>query len=254
MISNNLNGKVALVTGASGGLGEHFSLLLASHGASVAIAARRVKKLKLLSQRIEDVGGSALVVDLDVTDADSVNAAIESITENLGAIDVLINNAGIADSRTFIKLDESSWNSTLNVNLTGAWRVAHRVSQDMVKNNVQGCIVNISSILGMRSGFGHSAYSVSKAGVVQLTKSMALELGRKGIRVNALCPGYFETDINAEYFATKAGAEYLKGTPAGRAGKLTELDAPLMLLCTDAGSFINGVALPVDGGHLVDSL
>ncbi len=254
MTSNMLAGKIALVTGASSGLGAHFAQVLASQGASIALAARRGDKLQSVSEHIDSKGGKAIVVDLDVTSEASVEAAISTISGKLGVIDILINNAGIADSRTFLKLDEDSWHNTLSVNLNGAWRVAHRVSQLMVASKVQGSIVNISSILGVRVGFGHSAYSVSKAGVVQMTKAMALELGKKGIRVNALCPGYIKTDINADYFSTDDGKEYLKSTPAGRAGELSELEGPLLLLCSEAGSFINGVALPVDGGHLVSSL
>ena len=140
------------------------------------------------------------------------------------------------------------------MNLNGAWRVARAVTTQMVATQTSGCVVNIASILGLRVGFGNSAYAVSKAGVVQMTKAMALELGSKGIRVNAICPGYIETDINADYFTTEKGQAYIKTTPAGRTGRLDELDGPLLLLCSEAGSFINGVALPVDGGHLVSSL
>lgn len=253
-MTHGLEGKVALITGASSGLGEHFAQLLAQHGARVVIAARRVDRLNTLQKKIEQAGGQALAVEMDVSSEQSVDAALNKIKEELGVVSVLINNAGMADSRSFLKLDENSWQTTLDVNLTGAWRVAHRVSQQMVENSVAGCIVNIASILGLRVGFGHSSYAVSKAGIVQLTRSMALELSRKNIRVNALCPGFIETEINSEYFATKEGQEYVKTTPAGRVGKLTELDAPLLLLCTESGSFINGVALPVDGGHLVSSL
>lgn len=251
---SGLANKVALVTGASGGLGEHFAQLLARSGATVVLAARRRDKLELLRERICSTGGKALSVTMDVSEESSVTEALREIGDAVGGISVLINNAGIADSRTFLKLDEDSWHKTLDVNLNGAWRVAHLVSQSMVAAARPGCIVNIASILGLRVGFGNSAYAVSKAGIVQMTKSMALELGRKGIRVNALCPGYIETDINADYFATEQGQAYIQGTPAGRLGQMEELDGALLLLCSDAGSFINGIALPVDGGHLVSSL
>ncbi len=249
-----LTGKIVLVTGASSGLGEHFSAVLAASGARVVIAARRLDRLQAVQQRIEGSGGSALAVAMDVTDEHSVAAALQSVQEQVGAVDVLVNNAGMADSRTFLKLDEESWRRTLEVNLNGAWRVAHQVSRQMVAEGGKGVILNIASILGLRVGFGNSAYAVSKAALVQMTRAMALELGPKGIRVNALCPGYIATEINADYFATKQGTDYIKSTPAGRTGTLAELDGPLLLLCSDAGSFINGVALPVDGGHMVSSL
>lgn len=249
-----LTGKVVLVTGASSGLGEHFSEVLAAAGARVVIAARRLDRLQVSQQRIEDNGGSALAVAMDVTDEHSVAAALQVVKDQLGGVDVLVNNAGMADSRTFLKLDEESWRRTLDVNLNGAWRVAHHVSRQMVAEGGKGVILNIASILGLRVGFGNSAYAVSKAGLVQMTRAMALELGPKGIRVNALCPGYIATEINAEYFASKQGTDYIRSTPAGRTGTLSELDGPLILLCSDAGSFINGVALPVDGGHMISSL
>ena len=251
---SGIKGKVALVTGASSGLGKHFASLLARNGALVVLAARRADKLESLRATIEQKGGKAIALTMDVTSDISVSEALEEIQSRFDTPSILINNAGMADSKSFLKLDEMSWKRTLDVNLDGAWRVAHQTSQAMVASNQSGCIVNIASILGLRVGFGHTAYAVSKAGLVQLTKSMALELGKKGIRVNALCPGFVETDINRDFFASTQGREYLKQTPAGRAGQLEELDGAMLLLCSDAGSFINGVALPVDGGHLVSSL
>lgn len=256
-VSNTIDGitdNVVLITGASSGLGAHFARLFARKGASVVLAARRKDKLESLRQQILDGGGQAMVVGMDVTSETSVSKAVLSIEDTVGAITVLINNAGMADSKSFLKLTESSWQSTLDVNLSGAWRVAHQVSLRMVASGKPACILNIASILGLRVGFGHSAYAASKAGLVQLTRAMALELGPKGIRVNALCPGFIQTEINAEYFATQQGQHYLKNTPAGRAGRLEELDGAVLLLCGDAGSFINGVALPVDGGHLLGTL
>ena len=250
----DLRGQVALVTGASSGLGEHFAQVLAGCGAKVAIVARRVDKLQALRSKINDAGGHAFALEMDVSSVASVEDALAGIHSELGNVSILINNAGMADSRSFLKMDEENWRKTMDVNLDGAWRVAHRVSQQMVSSGTSGSIVNIASILGLRQGFGHTAYAVSKAGVVQMTKSMALELSRKSIRVNALCPGYIETEINADYFSTEAGREYVGTTPAGRVGRLEELDGPLLMLCSDAGSFVNGVALAVDGGHLVGGL
>ncbi|MGQ7846228.1 SDR family NAD(P)-dependent oxidoreductase [Granulosicoccus sp. 3-233] len=247
-------GRVALVTGASSGLGAHFAQVLARAGAIVVVAARRRDKLETVSASIRDDGGQVMAVTMDVTNEDSVAQALQTVHEQLGTIGILINNAGMAESKTFHKLDEDKWRRTLTVNLDGAWRVAHQVTRHLIAEGQAGVVVNIASILGLRVGFGHSAYAVSKAGLIQLTRSMALELGPRGIRVNALCPGYIATDINADYFATPEGADYIRSTPAGRTGRLTELDGPLLLLCSDAGSFINGIALPVDGGHLVSSL
>ena len=250
----DLTGQVALVTGASSGLGEHFAQVLAGSGAKVAIVARRVDRLQALQAKISDEGGHAFALEMDVSSVASVDTALETIKRELGDLSVLINNAGMAESKSFLKMDEENWRKTMDVNLDGAWRVAHRVSQQMVTSGTTGSIINIASILGLRQGFGHTAYAVSKAGVVQMTKSMALELSRKGVRVNALCPGYIETEINAEYFSTVAGREYVQTTPAGRVGRLDELDGPLLMLCSEAGSFVNGVALAVDGGHLVGGL
>jgi NAD(P)-dependent dehydrogenase (short-subunit alcohol dehydrogenase family) len=250
----DLTGHIALITGASSGLGDHFAQVLAACGAKVAIVARRVDRLQALQVKITDAGGHALAVEMDVSSQASVESALAAIQQELGNVSILVNNAGMAESRSFLKMDEQNWRKTMDVNLDGAWRVAHRVSQQMVTSGTKGSIVNIASILGLRQGFGHTAYAVSKAGVVQMTKSMALELAQKGVRVNALCPGYIETEINADYFATNAGREYVKTTPAGRVGQLEELDGPLLMLCSEAGSFVNGVALAVDGGHLVGGL
>ena len=253
-LASGLDGRIALVTGASSGLGEHFARVLAKAGATVVATARRIDKLELLVADIIDNGGQALALPMDVCDERSVSMTLDEIERRLGCVTTLVNNAGVADSRTFLKLDEQSWHDTLAVNLSGAWRVAHAVTTRMVAQGQQGCVVNIASILGLRVGFGNSAYAVSKAGLVQMTRAMALELGPKGIRINALCPGYIATHINAEFFATDQGKAYLQATPAGRTGRLDELTGPLMLLVSDAGSFINGVALPVDGGHLISSL
>lgn len=246
--------RVALVTGASSGLGAHFAEVLAKAGAVVVVAARRQERLEAVADAIRSAGGRVTSVPMDVTDEHSVAQALQSVEKQLGPVSILVNNAGMAESRTFLKLDEEKWHRTLEVNLNGAWRVAHQVTRRLVAEKQPGVVVNIASILGLRVGFGNSAYAVSKAGLVQMTQAMALELGPRGIRVNALCPGYIATDINADYFATAEGADYIRSTPAGRTGKLSELDGPLLLLCSDAGSFINGVALPVDGGHLVSSL
>ncbi len=250
----SLAGRTALVTGASSGLGAHFSRVIAAAGATVAVAARRVDRLDTLVADISADGGRAFAVAMDVTDADSVQQALDSVEQQIGTVDVLVNNAGVADSRHCLEEDEASWDYTMEANLKGAWRVAHGVARRSVADRRNCSIVNIASILGLRVGFGLSTYAISKAGVVQMTRAMALELAGKGVRVNAICPGYFATEMNSDYLNSSAGQAYLADTPAGRMGELPELDGALLLLASDAGSFINGVALPVDGGHLLKSL
>jgi len=250
----SLEGKVALVTGASSGLGEHFAEVLARAGAKVVLGARRKDKLDAIVSRIVERGGQAAACDLDVTQSQSIVEALDSAEQFFGSANILINNAGVAVSSRFINIDEQGWDRTMDTNLKGAWRVAQAFSQRLLNAKSAGCIVNISSILGLRVGFGESAYAISKAGLVQMTKTMAMELACKGIRVNALCPGYFKTELNADYFDSDQGREMIERSTAGRVGDPSELDGPLLMLCSDAGSFVNGVALPVDGGHLVSSL
>jgi NAD(P)-dependent dehydrogenase (short-subunit alcohol dehydrogenase family) len=250
----SLHGKVALVTGASSGLGAHFARVLAQAGATVAVAARRTDRLAALVSELESAGARALAVAMDVTSADSVDNALNVVEESLGVVTVLVNNAGVADAKYCLKVDEENWDFTMEPNLKGAWRVATGMARRCAAAGSGGSIVNIASILGLRVGFGQSTYATSKAALVQLTKSMALELGAKGIRVNALCPGYFLTDMNESYLNSEAGRAMLDTTPFRRSGELSELDGPLLLLASDAGSFMTGAAVPVDGGHLVSSL
>ena len=250
----SMQNKVVLVTGASSGLGAHFAKVMANAGAKVIVTARREQKLKQLVEEISATGGEASALALDVTNSDAVEGVIKNATRLYGPIDCLVNNAGVADPKRFVNVEEADWQFVLETNLTGAWRVAKAVATQMVNSNTKGSIVNIASILGLRVGFGDSTYAISKAGVIQMTKAMCLELASKNIRVNALCPGYFETEMNTDYFNTEKGQAYLQTTTAKRLGQLDELTAPLMLLCSDEGSFINGIALPVDGGHLNTSL
>ena len=251
---HSLDGKVAFITGASSGLGEHFAQVLASAGATVVVAARRAEKLEALVKKIQKSGGTAYATNLDVTDDDSIAKALDYAIKAAGSVDILVNNAGVATGGNCWELESDDYDYIMNTNLKGAWRVATLVARYLVETKKPGAIVNIASILGIRVGMHQSNYAISKAGVVQMTKSMALELGRKGIRVNALCPGYFRTDINGDFFDTPQGQAFIQTMPARRTGELHELDGPLLLLCSEAGSFMNGVALPVDGGHLVSGL
>jgi len=191
---------------------------------------------------------------MDVTSAASVDEALNNIENELGTVTTLINNAGVADSRHCLKVDEESWDFVMNTNLKGAWRIAQAVAQRCVTAGSSGSIVNIASILALRVGFGESSYATSKAALVQLTKSMALELGTKGVRVNAICPGYFSTEMNDTFLASESGQKMLQKGAFKRAGNLEELNGPVLMLCSDAGSFMTGAAIPVDGGHLLSSL
>lgn len=246
----SMKGKVALVTGASSGLGEHFAKVLAKAGAKVIVGARRTEKLAKLVEVIKAEGGEALAVPLDVTQPDSIEAALNTAEATFGLVNVLINNAGVTDPKKFVDVDEASWQFTLDTNLNGVWRVAHAVVERLYQHHSGGSIVNISSIYGLSVNIRGSSYAVSKAGVIQLTKAMATELVRRNIRVNALCPGYFESEMSQGLI----GSDYINNTPSQRMGKAEELSGPLLLLASDAGAFITGVALPVDGGHLVTSL
>jgi NAD(P)-dependent dehydrogenase (short-subunit alcohol dehydrogenase family) len=250
----DVSGKTALVTGASSGFGAHFARLLAAHGARVVVAARRLERLNSLVEEIQEAGGEASAAALDVTDAASVTAAFEAAEAAFGVVDIVSNNAGVAVSKWAVNIDEDDWDFVLDTNLKGAWLVASEAGRRMIAAEKPGSIVNTASILGMRVALTTSSYSASKAGLISLTQSLALEWSRYGIRVNALCPGYFVTELNADFFSTEKGREYLRNTPAGRSGELDELSAPFMLLASEAGSFINGTALPVDGAHHIASM
>jgi len=249
-----LAGRTALVTGANGGLGSHFAQTLAKAGASVAVAARRVDSLADVRAAIERAGGRATAIALDVTEPASVAAAFDSAAAALGPVTVVVNNAGIAITKPLLEHTEADWQQVIEVNLNGAWRVAQAAARHMVKHAQGGSIVNIASILGLRISAQVPSYAASKAALLQLTKAMALELARHKIRVNALAPGYVETGINREFFASEAGQALIKRIPQRRIGKPDELDGPLLLLASDAGSFMTGAVVTVDGGHVINTL
>ena len=247
-----LDGKVALVTGASGGLGRHFAQVLAAAGATVVLAARRVDKL---ADAAAALGPRAHAVALDVADAASVTDAFAAAEAAAGGpVTVVVNNAGIADTGAALDVTPEDWDRVLDTNLTGAFLVAQAAARRLRATGSPGSIVNIASIAGLRPAGAVAAYCASKAGLVHLTKALALEWARHGIRVNALCPGYIETDINTDFFATDAGQALVKRIPQRRLGKPEELDAPLLLLASDASPYLTGAVLAVDGGHLVSSL
>ena len=247
----DLTGKVALITGASSGLGRHFSKTLSEAGATVILSARRVGNLMELQNELK---GNSHVYSLDVTSNESVENLFQEIKNEFGSADILINNAGVNDTRKFKDLDEESWNFVLETNLNGAFRVAKSFTDLLLEQNKPGSVVNIASILGLRVGLNLTSYAAAKAGLVQLTKSMALELARSGIRVNAIAPGYILTEINDDFFKTEEGQNYIKSIPMNRLGLESELDGLLLLLASDASSFMTGSIIPVDGGHLINPL
>ncbi len=247
----DLQGKSALVTGASGVLGLYFAELLARNGVSVALAARRKEALDEAVARIRSAGGDARALPMDVSDGTSVAAAFAQAPDGF---DILINNAGIAGAVPALDLDEAGWDQVLDVNLKGSFLVAQAAARALKQAGRGGAIVNIASVLGLRVAGNVSAYAASKAGIIQLTKALALEWARHGIRVNALCPGYIETEMNTAFFASEAGQGMVRRIPQRRLGKPEELAGALLLLASDAGSYMTGSTIEVDGGHLVSSL
>ena len=243
-----LDGKCALVTGASSGLGRHFALTLAGAAADVALAARRVDKLQELAREIEAMGRQAVPVAMDVTNSASVAAAVEAAETGLGQIDILINNAGVASLGGVLEQSQADWDAVMRTNLDGVCHCAREVGRRMAKSG-GGSIINIASILALGVSPGLGAYAVSKAAVAQFTKAMAVDVARFNIRVNAIAPGYFATDMNSDYLDSEAGQAMMKRVPQRRFGDLTDLDAPLLLLAGDGASYMTGVILPVDGGH-----
>jgi NAD(P)-dependent dehydrogenase (short-subunit alcohol dehydrogenase family) len=249
-----LDGRVALVTGASSGLGAHFARLLAAEGARVALTARRIERIEAGAQEIAATGGEARAWAMDVTDASSVGDAVASVAATLGRIDILINNAGIAATTPFLDQDEEGWRAIIETNLSGMMRVGREVAKRMVARGQGGAIVNVASILGLRAAAQLAPYAAAKAGVLSLTQTMALELARHAVRVNALAPGYIETDLNREFLRGPGGQGLVKRVPLRRFGEPADLDGALLLLASDAGRFITGITLPVDGGHLLSFL
>jgi NAD(P)-dependent dehydrogenase (short-subunit alcohol dehydrogenase family) len=250
----DVRGKVALVTGASSGIGNHFARLLAANGATVVAAARRTDKLASLVEEIVQAGGKAIAVPMDVTSRDSVVKAIAEAAKRAGVPDIVVNNAGIAQGKASIELTEEDWRNVLGTNLDGAWRVAQESAKAMISAGKGGSIVNIASVLGLRVANALLAYATAKAGLVQATKALALEWARHRIRVNAIAPGYIETDMTRAFFQTEAGQALVKRVPQRRIGQPSDLDGALLLLVSDASSYMTGSIVVVDGGHVVNSL
>jgi len=250
----DLSGKVALVTGASSGLGVHFARTLASAGASVAIAARRADRLASLQAELQKAGSKAAAVDLDVQSGKSVSAAFDAIEQALGPIDIVVNNAGISIVKPALDMPEEDWDAVVDTNLRGAWLVTQTAAKRWVAAKRPGVVVNIASILGLRTIGQVAPYNASKAALIHLTRALAMEWARYDIRVNAICPGYIETEMNSDFWKTPAGQRLIERIPQRRIGQPEHLDGALLLLASDAGTFMTGSVLTVDGGHTVSSL
>lgn len=251
----DLSGRVALITGASGGLGSHFARTLAANGAAVALAARRLPRLHELAEEIGGSGGRAFAVEMDVADEAAVIAAFDRIAEALGLPDIVVNNSGIAGRGDWLlKVDEREFTRVVDVNLHGAFRVGREAARRLVAAKRPGSIVNIASIIAFGTAPGVAAYGASKAALAHLTRSMALEWARFGIRVNAIAPGYIPTELNRSFLDSEAGQRIRARIPMGRFGEPADLDGALLLLASDASRYMTGTVVTVDGGHLVAPL
>ena len=245
----DLSGKSAIITGASRGLGRHFALTLARAGAKVVLAARSVDQLRELVAAIEELNGHTVAVGLDVTEGESIKTCVETTEKECGPIDILVNNAGIAVTKPLLEQEEDDWDLVLDTNLKGAWLMAQEVARHMVRVGQGGSIINIASVFGFRGTSQIPGYCASKGGIINLTRAMAVELARHEIRVNALAPGYIETDMNREFFATEAGERIIKHIPHGRLGQVEDLDGTLLLLASDASRYMTGSVITIDGGQ-----
>jgi NAD(P)-dependent dehydrogenase (short-subunit alcohol dehydrogenase family) len=250
----DLKGKRVLVTGASSGLGAHFVRLLAGQGAHVAATARRLDRLNALAEACAALPGGVTPLALDVGDVPAIEPVLIEAASAMGGLDVVINNAGVAEPERALDLSEAQWDAHLDINLKGCFFVAQAAARIMAKQESGGAIVNIASILAERVAISVAPYAAAKAGLVQLTKALALEWARHKVRVNALEPGYVITDLNRDFFDTEAGQALIRRIPMRRAADLGDLDGPLLLLCSDASRFMTGSVVAVDGGHLVSGL
>jgi 3-oxoacyl-[acyl-carrier protein] reductase len=248
----SLTGRVALVTGASSGLGTQFAKALAENGAAVALVARRADRLEALKKEIEAKGSKAIAIEADVTDRKAMASAFDAAEKAFGTVTILINNAGIAQSaRRAIEVTPEEWRNVLGVDLDAVFHNAQEAARRMLTAQKKGAIVNIASVLGLGVAKGVAAYATAKAGVIQITKALAVELAFKGVRVNAIAPGWFVTEINDSYLNSDAGEQLKREIPMGRFGNAGDLDGALLLLCSDAGSYITGATIVVDGGQVV---
>jgi NAD(P)-dependent dehydrogenase (short-subunit alcohol dehydrogenase family) len=251
---NSSNRPVALVTGASSGIGLHLAEILALAGAKVALAARRTDRLEQACAAIRERGGTCLPVALDVTDAKSIVAALEAAEAGLGELAVLVNNAGVVVSKPFFEHTEEDWDHVVDTNLKGAWLMAREFARHLVDKKRGGRIINIASVLSTRTIARVPSYLAAKGGLLHLTHGMAMELARYGILVNAIAPGYVETDFNRDFFRSEAGKRLEARIPLRRIGQPQDIDGPMLLLASPAGAYMTGAVIAVDGGHGVAAI
>jgi len=257
--SIDLSGRVAFITGASSGLGAQFARTLSAAGAAVVLASRRIEKLKELRARIDGEGGDAHVVGLDVTDHASIKAAVAHAETEVGSIDILVNNSGVSSTQRIQDVSEDDFEFIFDTNVKGAFFVAQEVGRRMLARAqgsapgpfTGGRIVNVASTAGLRVLSKIGVYSMSKAAIIQMTKSMALEWGKFGINVNAICPGYIDTEINHQHWQSESGQKLMQTLPRKRVGHPQDLDALLVMLCSDQSHFINGAVISADDGYSV---
>jgi 3-oxoacyl-[acyl-carrier protein] reductase len=247
----DLKGRVALVTGASSGLGARFAEVLAGEGAAVALVARRTDRLAAVKGRIEAAGGRAVAISADVLDRKAMLRVFDETEQAFGTVTILVNNAGVAHANRAVDLPEEEWRRVVGTNLDAVFFWAQEAARRMLAAGKGGAIVNIASVLGLGVSKGTAAYAVAKAGVIQLTKALGLELAFKGVRVNAIAPGWIVTELNRDYLLSEAGAAIKREIPVGRFGEERDLDGALLLLVSDAGRFIAGTTIVVDGGQVV---
>lgn len=252
--SLRVDGKIALITGAAGGLGQSFTKALLDAGATVVVCGRRRESLAHLKALFPDQTDRIHVATIDVTDETSVAAAFDAVADELGIPDIIVSNAGIATSKKALECSGSDWDQVVDTNLKGCWLVATEAARRLAGANRGGSIIMISSILGHRVAGNVAPYAVAKAGVEHLTRALALEWARFGIRVNALAPGYIETDLNRDFFASEAGQSMIRRIPQRRLGQADDLRGPLLLLASGLSGYMTGSTLVVDGGHLQSTL
>jgi NAD(P)-dependent dehydrogenase (short-subunit alcohol dehydrogenase family) len=250
----DLAGQAAVVTGASSGIGRHLALLLAAAGARVALAARRVDRLAEAAREIAAAGGLAEPFGCDVTRADDVAATVAAAEARLGPLSILVNNAGVVRAKPLFEHTEADWDHVLDTDLKGAWLMAREFAARLARSGRPGRIVNIASLLGSRTVARVPSYCAAKAGLIHLTRVLAMELAPHRILVNALAPGYVETDFNREFLRSPPGQKLIGRVPLQRAGRPDDLDGAMLLLASPAGAYITGAVIAVDGGHAVAAI